>query len=82
MGEAHAFLGESVNIRRLMRGAAVAGEALNPKVIGKDEEDVRRSCLEQSAWNEEAEEAEENGFHGSYLNAPKTNFQVYSLQSY
>ena len=40
MREAHAFLREPIEVRSLVRGAAVAGEALDPEIIGEDQQDV------------------------------------------
>jgi len=40
MREPHPFLGEPVQVGRLMGSPAIAGKALHPQVVGQDEQDV------------------------------------------
>jgi hypothetical protein len=46
ISEAHAGFGEGVDMGRLVKGGALAGEVLDAKVIGKDENDVGFGCYE------------------------------------
>ena len=41
MREARAALGEAIDVRGLVEGAAEAAEVMRSKVVGEDEDDVR-----------------------------------------
>ena len=49
MREAHAFLREPIEVRSLVRGATVAGEALDPEVIAAAQETVARRRSERES---------------------------------
>ena len=57
IGEAHAFLRQSVEVRRLVKGAPVAAEVRPAEVVGDDENDVWHflggSCVESGGWHEQ-----------------------------
>ena len=71
MGELHAFLGKAVEVRRLVRGASIAREALNAEVIGENEDDVGLVCgkgLHSNAHKQEKNERRAaRGEHSHFL---------------
>ena len=45
VGEAHAAVGDAVDVRRLVDAAAVGGDGVGGVIVGHDEEDVGRAAL-------------------------------------
>ena len=52
LGEAHALIGDAVNMGCLMKGGAFAGHILDAEVVGKDEEEVGFACICESETTE------------------------------
>jgi len=66
MGKPHTLLGEAVEVGRLVRCAAVAGQALHTEVIGEDEDDIGLGHTGGLQRNRECEQkAETKGVHAN-----------------
>lgn len=52
LGEAHAFIGNAVDVGRLMQGGTLNGHVLDAEVVGEDEEEVWFVCFCESETTE------------------------------